>query len=1489
MVHGGEYVSGRKVSDRTSSPHSRGRNIASGDGVALRLAAVGSIVPWLPVVLGTAVPKAKLSRGVGEVSTMVAEMICRLAHIPSSLIRCSAAKGVKTVLRARAFMSTLLLRCQARGFADLLRKLSAFRCSADVAGAPDEGRHKAAVIGVCHGWDESKQMLREQPTQSGARAPRQQVGRDVLVQTSMVHAMCIEETATEVNAYNRAETFLVPALQLVKKDAATLLAALQMGAALPFGDLRSMTAISEQVSACVLTFWCDAAASNRRALKHICAQAEAFPKNILVDCAELCLLHQLHRVRISMVEAHSSVSLAYCLSKLARAGNVMGVVSDFICSEIDRRCARLVGEPPEDARARTKHAMDVLFHLDASHHMIQRRGKLAKTMLLKDIEAVLAMDNGDIRVGFTHHCWSAERAGPCCRDLAETKDRMKVAYLNFFVAHGLPVGTLSRWTHIGIIFTMLVSGFVLRDLFGRALAQGLQQHGEAVERLQKVDPASIGAGEADKQHEHHARVHKVQAWLSGKNTKLQVTILCFITQNFDSLTYFLMGGEREGDGESRAPRRPGTLPKCEEPIPLGELVTRVLRVQAGFAKLLLTWAADGAPHQALLDLMGFTPEDVSRDDSLRFVRRHCVGFSAGTYKRIEVRLRAFPLRLAVLLNDQVPPPERVAIAEEFLSMRSCCVGPFGARLQQLFPTVAELSSPCARATLSVWLRSLLWTTYACEREHASVRRLCHSAGQGRNFTLIARERLMESVRTVHIERTKCDPMQEAAPSLASGKRPHQLPPAGSAITDNPLETQGCEAPGVGAWHDAPRVHQHRPPPMVNQAVQQVAARRSDFGDGDSTSLQQAATGAAQGAEAASAPPMKRTKVSGGSAFQLFQNERLKSAKELAQPQDKTHKGALTKAALEAINQRIRQDWTALTPEERSLYTTRYASRLLERRANSQLVEQEAGSSLASSQPRAQSGGTHWGNGTQNFSVDPELVRQVLQVSKLPKDPEIFDPNQFVADAPTDPSLLGQDIQLDGCLWKPRNLCPSCEGFGDISRLSLVLSQATRSLGVSRARSCDVLFMLEGSKVRGGNADARERVFALLSAVSLSPAFQTYTLCKVADDGDVRKAEVAFPIDIELLTAASSLDQAYRVAAEPCLAHQSGEELASSLVCLAREWSLKVCQYDLLTAMRMRITSVEEVAKPFQSAEDRETTALMQAALGYAAQGEGGARNARRPRTAAASHARRGAGAAGSVGQRAPGVAHASPGFALEIGAELQGEWQEEGVLPESQLVGDAAAPHVDFELAELASGLLVAAVEGGPIEEAAEEADVDPSRLMPLPSADPAGSCPHAQEVADAVSAVVGEIDDLFVATGYVGHGGPSDNVENGPASSSSTGPVADATGAGVVEALVPNAEAAPAGLEDQAASPEDPLAMWRRTEDGYVFDEENRHMGRITMHGSNIFCKCNQHGGKCSIAKPQRKYTTRDMMVWLQKGKAVKIGEGVNAYLAVELHKAKF
>ena len=85
-----------------------------------------------------------------------------------------------------------------------------------------------------------------------------------------------------------------------------------------------------------------------------------------------------------------------------------------------------------------------------------------------------------------------------------------------------------------------------------------------------------------------------------------------------------------------------------------------------------------------------------------------------------------------------------------------------------------------------------------------------------------------------------------------------------------------------------------------------------------------------------------------------------------------------------------------------------------------------------------------------------------------------------------------------------------------------------------------------------------------------------------------------------------------------------------------------------------------------------------------------------------------------------------------------------------------------------------------------------------------------------------------------------------------------------------------------------DALEGWRLTENGYVFTEQNKYIGRITCWKNNISCKCQLHGSKCAVAKALSRYSERDMMLWLKAGLDIDIDAGGGAKTAAERHRAK-
>lgn len=319
--------------------------------------AVGQF-PWLAKVLGRR--RVPFLGADGTMTEAAAEMLGRAAFLPHSLTR-GASAGLKSILRARAFMARLIMQMQVIGIAAMVT------CCGRLLRNGDGGStHSVVVIGVSHSWDETKQSLREHHSEaqksSTMKQPTTRIAKKVLVQTTMVNAVgIIRSSDGERQVFHRAESYLIPALETAGKTARHLAQAVLQSTAFPLHELERLRRVAAQVSGLVVALWGDVASTNRRMLKHICGLSEqdGWPTNVLIDPGQVCMLHQLHRVKTSCLEGHALVSLSYCFARLIRAGSILGAVADSMADHIKHNCKRVVRPPPAGAKERSRLVMNI--------------------------------------------------------------------------------------------------------------------------------------------------------------------------------------------------------------------------------------------------------------------------------------------------------------------------------------------------------------------------------------------------------------------------------------------------------------------------------------------------------------------------------------------------------------------------------------------------------------------------------------------------------------------------------------------------------------------------------------------------------------------------------------------------------------------------------------------------------------------------------------------------------------------------------------------------------------------------------------------------------------------------------------------------------------------------------------------------------------------------------------------------------------------------
>lgn len=296
-----------------------------------RVTAATAMFPWLGRICGMA--RTPLVSREGSLSAACAEVLCKVAHVPAAACR-FAAQGLWTVLRTRAFVARLLLALQIAAFWVRLQALSAIRSTYH-----RQGRACETCVSIAYSWDETKQLLRDPPKTARTRQANQKIGRNVLVQRCLcsffVRVRSQDEHVTEAW---RSEEVIVPPVELHGKNTGFLAAGLDRAAPLPLFDRNAMQRMVAAVSCLILGFCGDSASTNRRLMKHVLGTAEddGWSDRILVDPNQICLLHQIHRIKVQLIDIHRVVSLMFCLSKLVRAGSVVPVVANHIVQYVER-------------------------------------------------------------------------------------------------------------------------------------------------------------------------------------------------------------------------------------------------------------------------------------------------------------------------------------------------------------------------------------------------------------------------------------------------------------------------------------------------------------------------------------------------------------------------------------------------------------------------------------------------------------------------------------------------------------------------------------------------------------------------------------------------------------------------------------------------------------------------------------------------------------------------------------------------------------------------------------------------------------------------------------------------------------------------------------------------------------------------------------------------------------------------------------------------
>lgn len=567
-------------------------------------------------------------------------------------------------------------------------------------------------------------------------------------------------------------------------------------------------------------------------------------------------------------------------------------------------------------------------------------------------------------------------------------------------------------------------------------------------------------------------------------------------------------------------------------------------------------------------------------------------------------------------------------------------------------------------------------------------------------------------------------------------------------------------------------------------------------------------------------------------------------KQLATAEELSRSGTLLPAVRAAAEESIRRKWKALGDAERQVYIEMYKVRHAERkRAASSGADAASAADIAARDSRS-----HWAAGTRGYSVDPSLVQAFFESGgKMPAKHEIYDESEFVvADAPPGPVLEPQG-RLFACGQKGRNLCHDDADAVAIDKVVLGFNRLVRAIGGKTCKIGNVLMLCVGERPYTAAPGPRPRVFAFMSGVSLQPMHQDFTLCEPASGHDIHQEGLAFPLDLRIAESVVRLP-IDGIPPQVCIRHSTSDELAKHLVRIAEFWTVQEVVYTDLSPMLVRVTGckgdnviecrrTEKVSAPRLPADVSQALGALMTMQHLGSRGKEKKKKRVEPSSSSRPSSVGGAVVAAIVD--AP-----EPQHPKEDHPDLF-EWYAEDE--------DAGAPD-DVGLGTLPADLLRFGLEEAP--EGAEmhrDIGVDDAALVAAGSAD---TEPTLSIEEDAVAATQEIAETVLVGSGVAPDELPDEPDDAPPRQDEETAPPP-----------VPASEALAAlGAELVEGAP----IGWAKLRGGYIINQDQRRIGRITQWGDNLACKCYLHGGKCSLAKKKKVATDAMAMRWLEMGQGL-------------------
>lgn len=481
----------------------------------------------------------------------------------------------------------------------------------------------------------------------------------------------------------------------------------------------------------------DAASTNYKIVKH---WAESLAPHILVLWVR-CLQHQAALAMSSMSRLLDLVGPLFCLVRLLHSGHHMRQLRRHIHTIIDENLVWEIKERPDPVDRERLHRLLEWCHWDGLASRRDGDG-ISTCCEVRRAEAneLEACFTGDITSDLIiHHCPEG-----CCQSRQAAVERCTNAFMAP-LERRLQVPSLNRWLQLSPVVALICVLCAIHRLLPRGelaftnLAGGADDEEDPadVEARAVGAPQSMGAERVTDSR----RQRKAREWLATTSTLSTLLIWVSVGRLVMVIHYelFQCGTLNRTDKDGKT-----ALQKC-----IDMMKSRPLRILCKLAKSLDVGTAE---HQEIWPLFeSFLGPINATGRNLAALCTAAVHRAVGNlWRRFVVRLRSWPWRLSLLLSDQLSHDEKVAIAEEFIAARRCCLDPyFGAKLRELVSEAHDLLlAPVLRFLAACFTKAVAATTH-CEDQFAHLRQYLQRSQRATHMASAAAYHMLLESRRIH--------------------------------------------------------------------------------------------------------------------------------------------------------------------------------------------------------------------------------------------------------------------------------------------------------------------------------------------------------------------------------------------------------------------------------------------------------------------------------------------------------------------------------------------------------------------------------------------------------------------------------------------------------------------------------------------------------------------------------------------------------------------